>query len=173
MMDYGLLSGDGKRLKLQCYGVGNFDVLSGIEQYINDPNCSDISKAAIPPGTYWIVDRPSGSIFNKARAEAIDLYHLYKNHHSQWFGLFSAKTMSDHMFVNGIERGGFRLHPLNTDGSGVSWGCITLYKASDFQILRNALLKRAKIPVPGGRGLMAYGRVDVLGIPDFSKCVVK
>lgn len=129
MMDYGLLSGDGKKLKLQCYGVGDFDVLSGIEQYLNNPNCSDISKAAIPPGTYWIVDRPSGSLFNKARAEAIDLYHLYRNHHSDWFGLFSAQTMSDHVYVNGTQR--------------------------------------------GGRGLMAYGRVDVLGIPDFSKCIVK
>lgn len=80
--------------------------------------------------------------------------------------------MSDHVFVNGMMRGSFRLHPLNTDGSGVSWGCITLYKAAEFQILRRSLLNRKKVRVPGGRGLMAYGRIDVQGVPDYSKCVV-
>ncbi|WP_312142672.1 tlde1 domain-containing protein [Pantoea septica] len=84
MMDYSRLSSDGKRVKLNRYGVGSFDVLSGIDKYINNPNCSDIEKAAIPRGTYWIVDRPTGSIANQLRAEAIDLIHLYKNHHSQW-----------------------------------------------------------------------------------------
>jgi len=173
MMDYSRLSSDGKRVKLNCYGVGSFDVLSGIDKYINNPNCSDIEKAAIPPGTYWIVDRPTGSIANQLRAEAIDLIHLYKNHHSQWFGLYNAQTMSDHVYVNGVRRGSFRLHPLNTDGSGVSWGCVTLYNASEFQILRDALLRRQKVRVPGGKGLMAYGRLDVRGVPDFSKCGVR
>ncbi|WP_416413778.1 DUF2778 domain-containing protein [Pantoea sp. App145] len=173
MMDYGRLSPDGKTLKLMCYGVGSFDVLSGIEKYINNPHCSDREKAAIPPGTYWIVDRPQGSLFNQIRAEAIDMAHLYRNHHSEWFGLYSSNTMSDHVFVNGIRRGSFRLHPLNSDGSGVSWGCITLYRSNEFQVLRRALLNRPKVRVPGGNGLMAYGRIDVRGIPDFSKCSVK
>lgn len=173
MMDYNRLSADGKRAKLHCYGVGTFDVLSGMEKYINNPNCSDIEKAAIPPGTYWIVDRPTGSIVNQLRAEALDLIHLYKNQHSEWFGLYNAQTMSDYVYVNGSRRGSFRLHPLNNDGSGVSWGCVTLYNASDFQILRNALLGRKKEKVPGGKGLMAYGRLDVRGVPDFSKCKVK
>ncbi|QKJ87876.1 DUF2778 domain-containing protein [Paramixta manurensis] len=173
MMDYSNLSPDGKRVKLHCYGIGTFDVLSGIDRYINKPNCSDIEKAAIPPGTYWIVDRPTGSFVNQVRAELIDMAHFYKNHHSEWFGLFSAQTMTDHVFVNGVRRGSFRLHPLNTDGSGVSWGCITLYRSTDFQILRRSLLSRKKVVVPGGRGLMAYGRIDVRGKPDFSKCDVK
>ncbi|AWD03238.1 DUF2778 domain-containing protein [Klebsiella aerogenes] len=171
-MNYNDLSPDGRTVKLHCYGVGSFDVLSGIDRYINNPNCSDREKAAIPPGTYWIVDRPVGSIVNQVRAEVIDMAHLYKNHHSEWFGLFSNDTMSDHIFVNGMMRGSFRLHPLNTDGSGVSWGCITLYKSAEFQILRHSLLNRKKVRVPGGRGLMAYGRIDVQGIPDYSKCVV-
>lgn len=87
MMDYGQLSSDGKRVKLNCYGIGSFDILSGIERYINNPDCSDIERAAIPPGTYWIVDRPEGSLLNRARAELIDLAHMYRNHHSEWFGL--------------------------------------------------------------------------------------
>jgi hypothetical protein len=111
--------------------------------------------------------------FNRIRAELIDIAHLYKNHHSEWFGLFSNQTMNDYTYVNGVRRGSFRLHPLNTDGSGVSWGCITLYRASDFQILRHSLLSRKKVRVPGGSGLMAYGRIDVRGVPDFSKCDVR
>ncbi|MDO6406465.1 hypothetical protein CTZ24_24150 (plasmid) [Pantoea phytobeneficialis] len=173
MMDYGRLSPDGRTLKLMCYGVGYFDVLSGIEKYINNPDCSDHEKAAIPPGTYWIVDRPQGSLFNQLRAEAIDMAHLYRNHHSEWFALYNSHTMSDHVFVNGARRGSFRLHHLNTDGSGVSWGCITLYRANEFQVLRRTLLSRPKVRVPGGNGLMAYGRIDVRGVPDFSKCDVR
>ncbi|WP_165786467.1 tlde1 domain-containing protein [Mixta theicola] len=79
--------------------------------------------------------------------------------------------MSDH--VNGIRRGSFRLHSLNTDGSGVSWGYITFYRASEFQVLRRSLLNRKKVRVPGGNGLMAYGRINVRGIPDFSKWLEK
>jgi hypothetical protein len=173
MMDYGQLSSDGKRVKLSCYGVGSFDILSGIERYINNPDCSDIEKAAIPPGTYWIVDRPEGSLLNRARAELIDLAHMYRNHHSEWFGLYSAETMSDYVFVNGVKRGSFRLHPLNTDGSGVSWGCITFYRSTDFQTLRSSLLRRKKVVVPGSQGLLAYGRIDVRGVPDFTKCVAR
>lgn len=97
---------------------------------------------------------------------------MYKNHHSEWFGLYSAQTMSDHVYVNGARRGSFRLHPLNTDGSGVSWGCITLYSAADFGFYV-MLYSIEKVLVPGGKGLMAYGRVDVRGIPDFSKCGVR
>lgn len=104
MMDYGNLSRDGKKLKLNCYGVGSFDVMSGIERFINQPDCSDLEKAAIPPGTYWIVDRPAGSFLNRVRAEAIDMYHLYKNHHSEWFGLYSAETMSDQTLSCGAGR---------------------------------------------------------------------
>lgn len=74
------------------------------------------------------------------------------------------------MTVHCVSRTGFRLHPLNSDGSGESWGCITLRRYSDFQHLRRLLLKRGKFLVPGGHGLMAYARIDVRGTPDYSKC---
>ncbi|MBK0091325.1 DUF2778 domain-containing protein [Erwinia sp. S59] len=172
-MDYKKLSRDGKTLPLECYGIGTFDVLSGIERYINNPDCSDKEKAAIPPVTYWIVDRPEGSFLNRLRAEAIDMAHLYRNHHAEWFALYNSQTMNDYVFVNGNRRGSFRLHPLNTDGSGVSWGCITLYRANEFHSLRRTLLSRPKFKVPGGNGLLAYGRIDVRGVPDYSKCEIK
>jgi hypothetical protein len=173
VMDYRKVSSDGKKLTLSCVGVGDFDVLSGIESYINNPNCSDKNKAAIPPGTYWIVDRPGGSVYNSIRADVIDMAHLFRNHHNQWFGLFNAQTMSDYVYVNHSKRNGFRLHPLNSDGSGESWGCITLYHYGEFTTLRRALLSQEKEEVPNGKGLKAYGSINVIGVPDFSKCVAR
>ncbi|HED6269236.1 TPA: DUF2778 domain-containing protein [Enterobacter sichuanensis] len=170
MMDYGSLSADGKTAYLKCYGIGTFEVLSGIGRYINNPDCADHEKAAIPPGTYWVTDRPAGSLYNRVRAEAIDAWHGYRNHHSEWFALFSDKTKKDSLNVNGLNRTGFRLHPLNSDGTGESWGCITLRRYSDFQHLRRLLLQRGMFPVPGGNGLRAYARIDVCGTPDFSLC---
>ncbi|MGG7993736.1 hypothetical protein PGO11_24170, partial [Klebsiella aerogenes] len=57
------------------------------------------------------------------------------------------------------------------NGSEVSRLSVAIQSA-EFQILRHSLLNRKKVRVPGGRGLMAYGRIDVQGIPDYSKCVV-
>lgn len=170
MMDYSNLSADGKTAYLKCYGIGTFEVLSGIERYINNPDCADHEKAAIPVGTYWVTDRPAGSLYNRVRAEVIDAAHHWRNHHSDWFALFSDKTKKDSLNVNGVNRTGFRLHPLNSDGTGVSWGCITLRRYSDFQHLRRLLLKRGTFAVPGGNGLRAYARIDVRGKPDFSQC---
>ncbi|WP_442956130.1 tlde1 domain-containing protein [Pantoea sp. AS142] len=100
--------------------------------------------------------QPVGSLYNRVRAEAIDAWHGYRNHHSEWFALFSDKTKRDGIRVNGLNRTGFRLHPLNSDGSGESWGCITLRRSSDIQHLRRLLLQRGTFPVPGGNGLKAY-----------------
>jgi hypothetical protein len=93
--------------------------------------------------------------------------------HSEWFGLYNSKTMSDHVFVNGVDRDSFRFHHLRPNGEGESWGCITFYNIPDFQLVRNSLLKRKKVSVPGGKGLMAYGRIDVKGRTDYASCKVK
>lgn len=53
MMDYGNLSADGKTAYLKCYGIGTFEVLTGVNFYINNPDCADHENTAIPPGTYW------------------------------------------------------------------------------------------------------------------------
>lgn len=170
MMDYDNLSAHGKTAYLKCYGIGMYEVLSGIERYINNPDGADHEKATIPPGTYWVTDRPAGSLYNRVRAEAIDAWHGYRNHHSGWFALFSDKTKRDGILVNGLNRTGFRLHPLNSDGTGVSWGRITLRRYSDFQHLRHLLLQRKTFPVPDGNDLMAWARIDVRGTPNYSLC---
>ena len=52
-------------------------------------------------------------------------------------------------------------------------GSITFYNIPDFQLVRQSLLARKNIRVPGGKGLMAYGRIDVTGRADYASCKVK
>ena len=77
------------------------------------------------------------------------------------------------MFINGVSRGGFRLHLLRPDGSGLSEGCITFLKRNDFYKVRKNLIHRKKVRVPNSNSdLMAYGYVDVQGKSDFDKCKI-
>ncbi|WP_210510232.1 DUF2778 domain-containing protein [Pantoea ananatis] len=171
-MSYEDLTKGGGEAKLHVYGVGTFPVFSGDKPYTNDPNCTFFKNSAIPVGTYWIVDRPEGSFANRVRAAVWD--QISGNRHDQWFGLFSDKTMSDSVYINGISRGSFRLHPVRPDGSGISQGCITFYKPDDFQAVRRSLLSRHKTTIQrGSLALSVYGRVDVLGKHDFEKCQVR
>ncbi|AVJ16813.1 hypothetical protein CLM71_06545 [Serratia sp. MYb239] len=64
-MDYNDVSADRRRLKLHVYGVGVFPVFSGVEPVTNIAQCAYKKNAALPVGTYWIVDRPSGSLRNR------------------------------------------------------------------------------------------------------------
>ena len=95
----------------------------------------------------------------------------YRNHHSDGFALFSDKTKKDSLNVNGLNRTGFRLHPLNRDGTGISWGCITLRRYSDFQHLRRLLLKRGLSGAWWERpdGLGAHRCARDYGLPDMTK----
>lgn len=168
-MTYNDLTKGGGEAKLHVYGVGTFPVFSGQKPYTNDPNCAFLRNSAIPVGRYWVVPRPEGSMGNTIRGAAVDLW--FGSNHSEWFALFNARTMDDTVFINGIRRGGFRLHPLRPDGSGESEGCITFVHRPDFYVVRNALLKTKKVRIPGSRdGLMAYGYVDVQGDHDFANC---
>jgi len=82
--------------------------------------------------------------------------------------------MSVSIFINGVARGGFRLHPLRPDGSGESEGCITFVRRTDFYTVRQPLLRRKTIRVPGSRNsLMAYGYVDVQGESNFANSKIR
>ena len=83
-MDYNDLSGDKQKATLHVYGIGNFDVFSGKPGYINKPECSFIDHASLPPGQYWIVDRPAGGFVNRKRSQFLDLIH--NTDHSGWLG---------------------------------------------------------------------------------------
>lgn len=168
-MDYNKVSADGKTVKLLCYGVGTFDVFSGIEPTTNLAECATKKNAALPAGIYWIVPRPVGSFANRVESAVKD----WRNGtvHSDWFGLYSNTTMGDHMFVNGVERGSFRLHPLRPNGGGESWGCITFHSISQFQTLRRSLLHTQRQQIKPG--LEAYGRIIVKGRTDYENCKIK
>lgn len=112
------------------------------------------------------MDRPDGSWRNELLTWFKDLCN--GTNHNEWFGLYNDITMSDSLFVNGVERGGFRLHPLRPDGSGESWGCITFRNISDFQKLRSALLATQKMRIKNK--ISAYGNVIVTGSTDYAKC---
>lgn len=170
-MSYSDVTKGGGEAKLHVYGVGIFPVFSGEQPYTNNnnPNCTDRRYSAIPVGRYWIVDRLEGSTYNRFRRYVIDSWN--QSNHFDWFALFNAQTMSDTTFINGVSRGGFRLHPLRPDGSGESQGCITFVRRSDFYLVRQVLIRRTRIRVPGSRnGLMAYGYIDVQGDSNFANC---
>lgn len=142
-------------------GLGTFLAFSGNGAYRNKGGCGMIiNQGPLPAGKYYIVNRPSGSWFNSIRAWVIDksksafMYHI---DHSEWFALFRADgKIDDSTFFRGVSRGSFRLHP-----GQVSEGCITLAHQSDFNMLRNALLRTSTISIPG-TALRAYGTIEVI-----------
>ncbi|MDE1187182.1 MAG: DUF2778 domain-containing protein [Pantoea sp.] len=63
------------------------------------------------------------------------------------------------MFVQGVQRGRFRLHPIGP--RGLSEGCITLQYPIQFDYLRDMLLRSGPtLHIPGSQ-LKAYGTVKV------------
>lgn len=171
-MSYDDLSKGGGEATLHVYGVGAFPVFSGEKPYTNDPDCSYIKNSAIPVGSYWIVDRPEGSFANKARAAIWN--RISGNRHDEWFGLFSDATMSDSVFINGVSRGSFRLHPLRPNGGGISQGCITFFRPGDFQLVRRSLLARRKSIIKRcNLSLSVYEKVDVTGRSEFENCKIR
>ena len=169
MLNYDEISPDGKTLYLDCYGIGTFDVLSGLEAYLRHPEGAERDNIVIPPGTYWVTGQPVDTLYHRVRAQATTTSPRHRHHHADSFTLLSDSTPDAPLRVNGVSRGDFRLHPLNSDGTGESRSCITLRNDSDFQHLQRLLLKKGTFPVPGGKGLMAYARIDVCGTPDFSR----
>ncbi|QHM72971.1 DUF2778 domain-containing protein [Mixta intestinalis] len=142
-------------------GLGTFMAFSGKDLYRNKGGCGTIiNRGPLPPGKYYIVDRPSGSWVNSVRAWGIDkikstfAYHV---DHSEWFALYRDDgKIDDYTFFKGVARGSFRLHP-----GHVSEGCITLASRSDYNMLRNALLRTSRVIIPG-TNLQAYGTIEVI-----------
>lgn len=166
-LDYNNLYDHGRIAKLQIGGIGQFPVFSGMGNYINRPECSDLKNAAIPPGSYWIVDRPTGGLYSRGQTL---VKHIWTgNHYGEWFGLFRKdgviddKTAFDAGHGISFYRGGFRMHPLRPDGTGISEGCITFYRHEDFNTVRQALLHTQRHDVLGAGQLQAYGDVTVIG----------
>ena len=175
-LDYGTLSSDGKKLKLVCHGLGTYEVVSGLYAFHNDVNCSYKDEAPIPPGLYYITERESGSIKNVIQNWALEQWrsaHGVTNDKSKWFSLISAETKADTIYINNSSRGSFRFHPLNSDGSGHSAGCVTFYSYNDFHYVRNALLDTRNTTILNQKNVgnvTAYGTLRVISDPNYSKC---
>ncbi|MDK9362799.1 MULTISPECIES: DUF2778 domain-containing protein [Lelliottia] len=150
------LNGNGLS-NLSCPGIGFFPAYSGNEgQHRNNPASVAVKGAGpLPPGQYYIVDRPRSI---GTRVKDVFATKYTGSDHSIWFALYRVDgSIDDHTFIEAVERGNFRLHPAGYEG--ISNGCITLPSPSHFLILRDALMKTPKLLVSGS--LYAYGTVQV------------
>jgi hypothetical protein len=149
---------------LTICGVGSFLAFSGNDIYRNRGGCTAIKdNGPIPAGRYWVVDRPSGGIGSRIQTWAKDTVISVlgtPTDHDEWFALYRDDgQIDDYTWVNGVERGNFRLHPIGR--YGVSLGCITVQNLSDFQTIRRALLHTSTVPVRN-TDLRAYAAIEVI-----------
>lgn len=137
--------------KLKGMGL-SMDAFSGMDKHVNHCAAACLRNIGpIPPGAYYIVDRPTGGLLGSV--------NTWIKKRSGWFGLFGIDSkIDDFVFCSDVERGNFRLHPKGP--LGISEGCITVERENDFLYLRQQLLRNPAQPIPGTR-LMAYGKVVV------------
>ncbi|AFN35236.1 DUF2778 domain-containing protein [Taylorella equigenitalis] len=145
-----------KSAKLICPGIGTFEAFTGKEPYTNRLECAHITYAPIPPGSYWIVDRPLGHYKETLKYFGINPKPTLKD---DWFALFRVDNkIDDFTTYNSNERSLFRLHP--KVGRGASLGCITLTYKSEFDFLRAKLLNQEPMNIPN-TSIRTYGIILV------------
>lgn len=144
---------------LSVPGVGFFPAYSGnAGPYRNNPDAANIKGVGpLPPGKYYIVDRPVGRLsFIRDLPDSF----FSGSDRSVWFGLYRDDgVIDDSTFYSGVQRGNFRLHPAGYQG--ISRGCITLPSLSHFMLLRESLLSKHNATITLRGGLIAYGTVQV------------
>jgi len=130
-----------------------YNAFSGLNNKINkrDYVC-EAGEGAIPPGTYFIVERQTGGRLGW-------LYDAFGGQ-DEWFALYANDgSIDDQTFCNKVRRGEFRLHPKGP--RGISQGCITIERKVDFMAIRNTLINAKRIPIPALPGTLAFGTVIV------------
>lgn len=142
---------------LSCPGIGFFPAYSGTGTSRNNPDDVAIpSIGPLPPGLYYIVTRGAGGLITGLKDWIAS--GISGSDRLIWFALYRHDTKIDDMtFIGDVERGHFRLHPAGY--KGISEGCITLPRLSDFMLLRDALLNTPTIQVAGS--LTAFGTIQV------------
>ena len=108
-------------------GASSFPAFSGLDGYVNKrPLACTPNLGAIPPGRYYILDRPSGG--------RLGWLWDFSSGRKDWFALYSVDgKIDDETWCDKVKRGQFRLHPKGF--RGVSHGCIVLDREADFQLL--------------------------------------
>jgi len=79
------ISHDGK-LKLRCAGSGVFDVFSGLGEFKNNADYYMEKNGPIPPGVYWIVERPDGGLRSWLKQKEKEW--RTGNSYDDWFALY-------------------------------------------------------------------------------------
>lgn len=147
----------GSLSNLSCPGIGFFPAYSGTGASRNNPDDIAVENTGpLPPGQYYIVTRGSGGLFTGVRDSFASF--ISGSDRSIWFSLYRNDAQVDDLtYIGQVERGHFRLHPAGY--KGVSEGCITLPRLSDFILLRNALLNTPRIQISAM--LSAFGTIQV------------
>ncbi|EHK66422.1 hypothetical protein KYC_09756 [Achromobacter arsenitoxydans SY8] len=151
MFEWDFLLNSQPMSKLKGRGL-SVDAFSGREGHFNECESACLRNVGpIPAGKYYIVDRPSGGLRGAV--------NTWVGGRWDWFALFAQDSkVDDWVFCREVERGNFRLHPKGR--RGISEGCITVERESDFTAVRKILLKSEGASIPGS-SLKAYGIVNV------------
>ena len=133
-------------------GALTVPAFSGLGSNVNKSSSACFAnQGPIPPGTYHIVDRPTGGRLGWVRDWWME--------RSNWFGLFADDgSFDDYTLCEQVRRGNFRLHP--SGSLGISYGCIVINEPADFNRIRALLLGKVPTPIPSS-DLMSYGTVVV------------
>lgn len=133
-------------------GAASFPAFSGRDSHINKRvSACFVNLGPIPPGEYYIFDRQGGG--------RLEMFRNLFNNNSEWFALYAIDgKIDDETYCNRVKRGNFRLHPKGP--RGISEGCITIEKLTDFHFIRAILKSTTPSAVPGS-DLKAYGKVTV------------
>lgn len=92
-VDFNHLYDEDRVARLDVGGVGSFPVFSGLGDLANKPECSYMTNATVPPGSYWIVDRPAGGMFSHSQTW---FKHAFTgNNYYDWFTLFRKDGVVD------------------------------------------------------------------------------
>lgn len=142
---------------LSCPGIGFFPAYSGSGSSRNNVNDISIPNVGpLPPGLYYIVTRGTGGLITGFKDWIYS--GISGSDRSIWFALYRQDSLIDDMtFIGDVERGHFRLHPAGY--KGISEGCITLPRLSDFMLLRDVLLNTPALQVTAT--LTAFGTIQV------------
>jgi len=137
--------------ELKC-GTRSFPAFSGLGGYVNKRmNACTAGFGAIPPGTYYIVDRQSGGVLSTLRDTI--------NHRRDWFSLLADDgKIDDETICDRVQRGQFRLHPKGP--LGISEGCVVIDDIHRFHELRGVLKSTAEQKILG-TDIVTYGRLLV------------
>ncbi|MFE8117278.1 DUF2778 domain-containing protein [Brenneria goodwinii] len=143
---------------LFCEGFGSVHAFSGNKQDRNQSKSTAVPfDGPLPTGEYFILDRKSGGRLGGLNDFMQDI--LAGTHRAGWFALYrNDGVIDDFTFINGVQRGHFRLHPVGR--FGISEGCITLPDMIQYYRLWKFLKSQKMEKVPGS-SLYHYGRVIV------------